>query len=114
MTLFTVRHGLDLLSGISIRGVTRTTRADDLVNAAMDDFGGELARLMAERGLGVRELARRVPCNPGYISNLRSGRKRPGPEMADLPDKVLEAGGQLAACVRPPGCGRRGNGVHWT
>ena len=30
----------------------------------MSDFGTELARLMAARGLGVRELARMVPCNP--------------------------------------------------
>ena len=44
----------------------------------MSDFAAELARLMAARGLGVRELARMVPCNPGHISNLRSGKARPG------------------------------------
>ena len=48
----------------------------------MSDFGTELARLMAARGLGVRELARMVPCNPGHISNLRSGKARPSPELA--------------------------------
>ena len=39
----------------------------------MSDFGTELARLMAARCIGVRELARMVPCNAGHISNLRSG-----------------------------------------
>ena len=43
----------------------------------MSDFAAELARLMAVRGLGVRELARMVPCNPGHISNLRSGKAQP-------------------------------------
>ena len=43
----------------------------------MSDFAAELARLMAARGLGVRELARKVPCNPGHISNLRNGKARP-------------------------------------
>ena len=41
----------------------------------MSDFAAELTRLMAARGLGVRELARMVPCNPGHISNLRSGKR---------------------------------------
>ena len=53
----------------------------------MSGFGTELARLMAARGLGVRELARMAPCNPGHISNLRSGKARPsrswpGPSMS--------------------------------
>jgi hypothetical protein len=34
----------------------------------MSDFAAELARLMAARSLGVRELARMVPCNPGHVS----------------------------------------------
>lgn len=41
------------------------------------DFGAELARLMEERGVGVRALARRTYYNPGHISNLRSGKSRP-------------------------------------
>jgi transcriptional regulator with XRE-family HTH domain len=62
----------------------------------MSDFGTELARLMAARGLGVRELARMVPCNPGHISNLRSGKARPSPELAEILDERLEASGTLA------------------
>jgi transcriptional regulator with XRE-family HTH domain len=62
----------------------------------MSAFGGELARLMEARGLGVREVARRVPYNPGHISNLRSGKAQASPELAADLDKVLGAGGTLA------------------
>jgi transcriptional regulator with XRE-family HTH domain len=65
----------------------------------MSDFGTELARLMAARGVGVRELARMVPCNPGHISNLRSGKARPSAELAEVLDERLEAGGSLCALV---------------
>src|SRR3974390_1189161 len=68
----------------------------------MSDFGTELARLMAARRLGVRELARMVPCNPGHISNLRSGKARPSPELAGILDDRLAAGGTLAALAPAP------------
>jgi transcriptional regulator with XRE-family HTH domain len=63
----------------------------------MSEFGRELARLMEERGTGVRALARAVPCNPGHVSNVRSGRDRPSPEMAARLDEILRAGGALLA-----------------
>ena len=63
----------------------------------MNDFGGELARLMQARGLGVRELARMVPCNPGHISNLRSGKAQPSLELAESLDDRLGAEGTLRA-----------------
>lgn len=72
----------------------------------MSEFGRELARLMTVRGLGVRELARLVPCNPGHISNLRSGRDRASAELAARLDEVLGAGGGLLALTPEPG--RRG------
>lgn len=74
----------------------------------MSAFGRELARLMAARGVGVRELARQVPCNPGHISNLRSGKAQPSPELAAGLDVALGADGMLAglAPVRRR-CGRR-------
>jgi transcriptional regulator with XRE-family HTH domain len=68
----------------------------------MSDFGGELARLMTARYVGVRELARMVPCNPGHISNLRSGKARPSPELARTLDDRLDAGGTLAALAPEP------------
>jgi transcriptional regulator with XRE-family HTH domain len=63
----------------------------------MSAFGRELARLMEARGLGVRELGRRVPCNPGHISNLRRGKAQPSPELAADLDRALGADGKLAA-----------------
>lgn len=68
----------------------------------MSAFGRELARLMEARGLGVRELARSVPCNPGHISNLRNGKARPSPELAADLDKALGADGTLAALAPAP------------
>lgn len=63
----------------------------------MSDFGDMLTRLMAQRGVGVRALARSVYCNPGHVSNLRSGKARPSPELAAAIDERLQAGGVLAA-----------------
>ena len=76
---------------------TRSRRTQDRVARYMSAFGRELARLMEARGLGVREVARRVPCNPGHVSNLRSGKARPSPELAADLDTVLDADGTLAA-----------------
>jgi transcriptional regulator with XRE-family HTH domain len=73
----------------------------------MSDFAAELARLMAARGLGVRELARTVPCNPRHISNLRSGKARPSPELAKTLDERLAAGGSLRALAPDRSPGRR-------
>ncbi len=52
--------------------------------------------------MGVRELARLVPCNSGYVSNLRSGRKRPSSQVAARVDDLLAAGGRLAGLVSRP------------
>ena len=66
---------------------------------------------MAERGLGVRELSRRVPCNPGHVSQLRSGQKRPSAQTARRLDEVLDAGGVLAALAPRPVARRAGGFV---
>lgn len=63
----------------------------------MDDFARRLAALMEERGLGVRALARRVPCDAGYISRLRNDKVSPSAKVARRLDEVLGAGGELAA-----------------
>lgn len=68
----------------------------------MSEFGDELRRLMAARGLGVRELARQVPCNAGHISQLRNGQKRPSRQTARRLDEVLDAGGTLAVLAPEP------------
>ena len=50
---------------------------------------------MQLRGVGVRELARAAYCNPGRISNLRSGKARPSLKLAADLDWHLAAGGAL-------------------
>src|SRR5260370_7182388 len=70
-------------------------------NGVRMDFAEALTAAMDSRGIGVRELARGVPCNAGYVSQLRSGRKQPSPELAAKLDEVLGAGGQLAAPALP-------------
>lgn len=69
----------------------------------MSDFGTELVRLMAARGIGVRQLAREMFVNPGHISNLRSGKARPSRELAAALDEHLGAGGTLVAAGRTGG-----------
>jgi transcriptional regulator with XRE-family HTH domain len=72
------------------------------------EFAGQLRVLMAGRGLSTRALAREVPCDPGYVSKLASGRKRPSEEMARRLDKILGAGGELAGLAdrgKDPGRG---------
>lgn len=71
--------------------------------ADVSGFGAELACLMDARGIGVRELARQVPCNPGHISNLRNGRDRPSPQLAARIEEILEA--------VPAGAARTGGGA---
>jgi len=63
----------------------------------MSDFGAELARWMAARGVGVRELHRRSGYSAGYITQLRQGRRFPSPDVARDLDDALGAGGALAA-----------------
>jgi hypothetical protein len=75
---------------------------------AMDDFASRLDSLMVARGLGVRAVARRVPCHPSLISRLRSGEIRPSPRIAQCVDDVLQACGELVAlAAAEPGPGPR-------
>jgi len=67
----------------------------------MSDFGTELVRLMAECGVGVRQLARAVYVDPSHISNIRNGKDRPSAELAEKIDRQLGADGQLAALGAP-------------
>lgn len=72
----------------------------------MTDFGEELGRLRAERGLSLHELARRSHYDVGYLSKVSSGHKRGSRELALRLDKLLTADGQLIAAwdatTRPP------------
>ncbi|MFD0851327.1 helix-turn-helix domain-containing protein, partial [Actinomadura adrarensis] len=59
-------------------------------------FGDQIRALMAERGLSVREIARRVPCDSGHLSRVINGHKGLTRRMAERLDDILEAGGALA------------------
>jgi len=62
-------------------------------------FGDELGRLLAERGMSQRELARRSHYDSGYINKLVRGVKQATPAVAERLDEVLDAGGTLMALV---------------
>jgi tetratricopeptide (TPR) repeat protein len=60
-------------------------------------FGEEIRRLMAEQRVGLRELARQVHYDPGYLSKVVNDRKAVSGNMARRLDAALDAGGVLAA-----------------
>jgi transcriptional regulator with XRE-family HTH domain len=78
-------------------------------------FGERVLVLAEARGLSLRELARRVPCDTSHLSKVVHGHERPSLRVAARLDDVLEAGGELAALAdtaapgdgpepgRPPG-----------
>jgi transcriptional regulator with XRE-family HTH domain len=67
------------------------------VGETVESFASRLAMLMARRGLGVRALARLVPCNHAAISRYLNGHQLPSPGLATRLDTLLAAGGELAA-----------------
>lgn len=52
-------------------------------------FGDELRRLREARGLSIRQLAKLIPCDPGTLSRIESGKRRAGSALAVAADKVL-------------------------
>jgi transcriptional regulator with XRE-family HTH domain len=66
-------------------------------------FADVLRRLRAERGLSLRDLARRAVHGKSYLHELETGAKPPTVEVAKRLDIVLQARGELAALVRPAG-----------
>jgi hypothetical protein len=70
-------------------------------------FGERVLVLAEARGLSLRELARRVPCDASHLSQVVHGRKRPSLRVAARLDDVLKAGGELAALAdaAAPGSG---------
>ncbi len=63
----------------------------------MSDFGEELGRLRAQRGLSLHELARQSHYDVGYLSKVSSGHKHGSRELALRLDRLLSADGQLIA-----------------
>ncbi len=65
----------------------------------MTDFVDEVRRLMAERGLSLRALAKAASYDPSYLSKVLSGHKPASPHLARVLDDALGAGGTLAESV---------------
>ncbi|MCX9192643.1 transcriptional regulator [Carbonactinospora thermoautotrophica] len=63
----------------------------------MTTFGDEMRRLMAEQGVSLRGLAKRVHYDVGYLSKVANGRKPPSVELATALDAALGADGALTA-----------------
>ncbi|HET9165663.1 MAG TPA: helix-turn-helix transcriptional regulator [Candidatus Angelobacter sp.] len=40
-------------------------------------FGAVITELRVKKGLGYEEIAHKVGCNPGYMSDIERGRKNP-------------------------------------
>ncbi|OLB78981.1 MAG: hypothetical protein AUI14_11685 [Actinobacteria bacterium 13_2_20CM_2_71_6] len=60
-----------------------------------ESFGEAVRRLRGERGLSLRELARRAPLDPGHLSRIESGRRSPMPAIVAALDQALSADGAL-------------------
>jgi transcriptional regulator with XRE-family HTH domain len=79
------------------------------------DFGGELRRILAERGISLSTAAREAGCSKGYLSNAANGRKPLTPRVAAGLDRLFGTDGTFAAyaLVPPPGSsGPAGTSAH--
>ena len=70
----------------------------------MAEFAAEVRRLMAERGMSLRGLAKASNYDPSYLSKVLSGHKPSSPYLAARLDDALGAGGTIrdAAQQSPP------------
>jgi transcriptional regulator with XRE-family HTH domain len=60
-------------------------------------FGERVLALAEARGLSLRDLARRVPCDASHLSKVVHGRKPASLRAAARLDDLLDAGGELVA-----------------
>jgi transcriptional regulator with XRE-family HTH domain len=63
------------------------------------EFGSEVARLLAQRGMSLHEAARRTHYDVSYLSKVVNGRKPGSRDLAEALDRLLGADGTLAAVV---------------
>ncbi len=54
-----------------------------------------LRGMMSPQGMSLRALARQIPVDPGQLSRVVHGKRRPSPEFARRCDEILGAGGRL-------------------
>lgn len=64
---------------------------------AVNEFGSEIKRLLADRGMSLHQAARLAHYDVSYLSKVVNGHKPGSRELAAALDKVLDAGGELVA-----------------
>jgi hypothetical protein len=71
---------------------------------AVTEFGCEVARLLSERGMSLRQAASLTHHDPSYLSKVISGTKPGSRPLADALDRLLGADGALADMItdKPP------------
>ena len=67
-------------------------------------FADKVRRLMAERGMSLRGLAKASNYDPSYLIKVLSGHKPSSPYLAARLDDALDANGQIRAAAQeaPP------------
>ena len=68
----------------------------------MAEFAAEVRRLMAERGMSLRGLAKAANYDPSYLSKVLSGHKPSSPYLAARLDDALGAGGTIRDAAQEP------------
>ena len=68
----------------------------------MADFAAEVRRLMTERGMSLRGLAKASNYDPSHLSKVLSGHKPSSPYLAARLDDALGAGGTIRAAAQEP------------
>jgi len=68
-------------------------------DAPDQEFGAQLRHWRAERGLSLAQLSARVSYHRGHLGKIENGQRRASPELAQLCDEVLDAGGALIKAV---------------
>lgn len=71
----------------------------------MRDFGKEFQSLLDERGISLREAARRAEVSPGHLSNVVHGKRPLTPSVATRLDQVLGAEGWFLEQALAPSAG---------
>ena len=68
----------------------------------MADFAAEVRRLMTERGMSLRGLAKAANYDPSYLSKVLSGHKPSSPYLAARLDDALGADGTIRDAAQEP------------
>jgi transcriptional regulator with XRE-family HTH domain len=68
----------------------------------MAEFAAEVRRLMAERGMSLRGLAKASNYDPSYLSKVLSRHKPSSPYLAACLDDALGAGGSIRDAGQQP------------